>query len=499
MNKQISSIFLCLSGLLFVGQAFAGTGWYTGLEGGVSLPNNSHTDASTPISSSSASSSGFLTIPGLATLFPSASSSSSSGQQNLHFNSQYNLGYAVGGTLGYEFKSGLRPELEVRYQDNGFDKLKTSSGSTNAKGDLGVLAVMGNLWYDIPLSKHIQPYLGGGAGYARVSLNDFRTPGTSGTNGTDTVFAWQVGAGLDFPLTKRITASIGYRYFVTKDPHFRDNNTNIHTQYTTQIAQLGLRYTFAGPGHQAADSDHDGVPNSKDQCPNTPKGVAVNAKGCALDSDHDGVPNYKDQCPDTPKGVAVNAKGCALDSDHDGVPNYKDQCPNTPAGTQVNAKGCPLHKDSDHDGVPNSRDKCPNTPKGAKVLANGCAVNQKYNLRGVTFHFNKATLTPNAKRVLDYVAKTLKASPGFQVELDGYTDSVGPQTYNLKLSRRRAAAAKQYLVSKGVAAKRITTKGFGEKHPMATNKTAKGRRLNRRIELKVTGYKGKQNQKASGS
>jgi len=67
------------------------------------------------------------------------------------------------------------------------------------------------------------------------------------------------------------------------------------------------------------------------------------------DSDGDGVPDRLDKCPDTPKGVAVDADGCPPDSDGDGVPDYLDKCPNTPTGVQVDADGCPL--DSDGDGV----------------------------------------------------------------------------------------------------------------------------------------------------
>ena len=119
-----------------------------------------------------------------------------------------------------------------------------------------------------------------------------------------------------------------------------------------------------------ADSDGDGVPDSIDQCPNTPTGVHVDAKGCPVDSDGDGVPDGIDQCPGTPPGVTVDGTGCPLDSDKDGVPDGLDKCPNTPPGATVDTNGCPL--DSDLDGVPDGLDKCPNTPPGTKVDATGC-------------------------------------------------------------------------------------------------------------------------------
>jgi outer membrane protein OmpA-like peptidoglycan-associated protein len=118
------------------------------------------------------------------------------------------------------------------------------------------------------------------------------------------------------------------------------------------------------------DADADGVPDGIDECPTTPTGVRVDAKGCPVDSDADRVPDGVDQCPTTPPGVAVDAAGCPLDADKDGVPDGIDTCPNTPAGASVDASGCPL--DADVDGVPDGLDQCPNTPAGTKVNAAGC-------------------------------------------------------------------------------------------------------------------------------
>jgi len=122
----------------------------------------------------------------------------------------------------------------------------------------------------------------------------------------------------------------------------------------------------------ALDSDNDGVADYLDKCPGTPQDVAVDPKGCPLDSDNDGVADYQDQCPDTPQGVAVDPKGCALDSDNDGVADYLDRCPGTPQGVAVDTKGCPL--DSDKDGVADYLDKCPGTPRGVEVDTGGCAL-----------------------------------------------------------------------------------------------------------------------------
>ncbi|GAB2799941.1 hypothetical protein GCM10027040_29300 [Halomonas shantousis] len=197
------------------------------------------------------------------------------------------------------------------------------------------------------------------------------------------------------------------------------------------------------------DADGDGVPDDRDQCPNTPAGVAVDAVGCPLDTDGDGVADYQDQCPGTPAGVEVDAKGCPLDSDGDGVPDYQDQCPDTPAGTEVNALGCP-----------------------ADLV-----------LRDVNFEFDSAQLTENAETILDRVAEKLVSNENVRVRLEGHTDSIGSAAYNKELSQRRAESVKEYLASQGVSQDRMTAIGYGEEQPIATNETAEGRAENRRVEL----------------
>ncbi len=243
------------------------------------------------------------------------------------------------------------------------------------------------------------------------------------------------------------------------------------------------------------DTDGDGVPDYQDTCANTPRGAPVYTEGaqagCPKDSDGDGVADYLDRCPDTPRGVQVDANGCPIDTDHDGVPDYKDKCPNTAAGVQVDADGCPVEKDSDGDGVPDSKDKCPNTARGVKVDPDGCplaelpaAVNATVVLRNVTFRTARAVLTPAARTELDKIAIALKLQPTARWQVDGYTSSVGTAARNMRLSQQRADAVKTYLVSKGVSAASLTAVGHGAANPIASNRTARGRAQNMRVEIK---------------
>mgnify|MGYP001139385286 CR=1 FL=1 len=164
---------------------------------------------------------------------------------------------------------------------------------------------------------------------------------------------------------------------------------------------------------------------------------------------------------------------------------------------------CWVHGDGDEDGdgVPDSRDKCPGTPKGVQVDADGCpppapapmaeepvvVKEETIVVRDVHFEFNKSTLTAADKEVLSGVASRLKQeSSTAQLRVTGHTDSVGSNAYNQRLSEKRANSVVQYLVESGVPrASFVSVAGAGESQPVADNKTADGRAMNRRTEIKI--------------
>ncbi len=244
-----------------------------------------------------------------------------------------------------------------------------------------------------------------------------------------------------------------------------------------------------------ADSDRDGVLDPNDACANTPAGTRVDASGCPVpvDTDGDGVLDNADRCSGTPAGSRVDANGCPIpvDSDRDGVMDNADRCANTPAGTRVDANGCAVPVDSDGDGVMDGVDACANTARGTPVDARGCARifeegQRNIVLEGVTFNTGSAILTDGAKVQLDRMAALLAGAPDVNVEVQGHTDNTGVAATNTRLSGLRAEAVRAYLVSKGVAATRLTAKGYGSSMPVADNATPAGRAQNRRVELKRT-------------
>ncbi len=117
----------------------------------------------------------------------------------------------------------------------------------------------------------------------------------------------------------------------------------------------------------------------------------------------------------------------------------------------------------------------PPPPAGTKIS----------ELPGANFDFNKATLKPEGKAKLDEAVALMNKHPDMHVSADGYTDSIGSDAYNMKLSQRRAEAVVSYLTSKGIAASRLTAVGHGKANPVADNKTEEGRARNRRVELVV--------------
>ncbi len=242
------------------------------------------------------------------------------------------------------------------------------------------------------------------------------------------------------------------------------------------------------------DSDGDGVYDGLDKEPNTPRGYPVDRYGVALDDDRDGVPNGRDRQLDTPAGYPVDKDGVALDDDRDGVPNGRDKQLDTPSGYPVDKDGVAL--DTDRDGVPDGKDLERNTPFGKPVDEFGRALKEQevtllregfIRLNAVYFDVGKATLRAESNDALNEVAEILKKYPAIKIEIQGHTDITGTRAKNIKLSQARAQAVLEYLVARDSALNRnnFTAVGYGPDKPIADNKTAAGKQLNRRVEFVV--------------
>jgi outer membrane protein OmpA-like peptidoglycan-associated protein len=234
------------------------------------------------------------------------------------------------------------------------------------------------------------------------------------------------------------------------------------------------------------DTDGDGITDDKDKCPTVP-GVAK-YDGCPVpDTDKDGINDDEDQCPTVP-GVA-RYHGCPIpDSDKDGINDEEDKCP-TVSGV-ARYQGCPV-PDTDGDGVNDEEDKCP-TVRGT-VENHGCPeikeeVKKKVDFaaQNILFASSSYKLLASSDKGLNDVVKILQDNPELKLTIDGHTDNTGTPEKNQTLSENRANAVKDYLVSKGIDASRLTAAGHGQDEPIADNKTAAGRKKNRRVEMKLT-------------
>jgi outer membrane protein OmpA-like peptidoglycan-associated protein len=246
------------------------------------------------------------------------------------------------------------------------------------------------------------------------------------------------------------------------------------------------------------DRDHDGIVDDKDQCPDDPedKDGFQDEDGCPEpDNDGDGIPDVNDKCPNEPedKDGFQDQDGCPdPDNDGDGIPDTADKCVNEPEDKDgfQDEDGCP-DLDNDGDGFADKDDKCPNekgtAPDGCPHYKLVTVTENKIELKQtVYFDFDKATIRAISFALLDDVAKAMSDNPKIKVEIQGHTDSVGDDAYNLKLSQRRAESVKAYLVKKGVDENRMVPKGYGETMFIADNRTKEGRDQNRRVEFVIT-------------
>ena len=206
-------------------------------------------------------------------------------------------------------------------------------------------------------------------------------------------------------------------------------------------AGLSLGTLSANAGTYVTSSNGEVVYGGFQECWNAVSGTTKNVPYCG-------------DITVTPEPVAPTPAP-AMDSDGDGVIDAIDECPSSLYGAIVNSFGC--FEDSDNDGVADSQDRCPGSPVGANVNAAGCVpVVTPGTLRVVldNFAFDKAdtiVIKSADQAKLDIIAEQLNAmSSGVQVSILGYTDSVGPEAYNLELSERRAQSVADYLAKQGV-------------------------------------------------
>lgn len=431
----------------------------------------------------------------------------------ISFRNKLNSSFDVGALYSMgkiKFARPEFPQFEARYINlNAIQRYKFDNG------------------YILPEDFLLSPFITGGVGFVIFQSNQYLGP----RMGLNVPLGGGVALKLNDKMGIEVSSIANYPLNDTYDGRKSGNYSDIYL-----FTSIGLTMDISSKKN--LDSDDDGVLDKVDLCPYTTPGMKVNQQGCPVDNDNDGVLNEVDKCPDLAGLLTLN--GCP-DTDGDGVADYEDPCANIAGPKKFNGcpdtdgdgvedakdkcadvagliefNGCPDKDgdgvqdvadkcpdipgekifngcpDSDGDGVEDTKDKCP-TLKGS-ATNNGCPAEDKKAeaqkkleaiFRNINFQTGKSILKPSSFASLDIVYKILKDNPDYILTVEGHTDNTGSDETNLRLSQNRADAVKIYLVKKGIPYDKIKSVGYGSTVPVESNKTAEGRTLNRRVELRI--------------
>ncbi len=342
---------------------------------------------------------------------------------------RYKPGFIGGLTFGMWTDVGFRPEIELAYRRNTLRNFEPVNGipapNLATRGYEEVYTAMANFWWEFTddhgVLSWFHPYLGFGAGGARMGFHDLNIDNVAFRRDFDAKFAWQAGGGLGFNVTRDVLLSFDYRYL-------QSNIADFHTDPDPGDSRFEQRYRA-----------HTAMGTMQVRFGKAPPPPVVITRTVEVPVEAPPPPPAHDRCRD----------------------------------------------DTDRDGVGDCDDRCPNTAAGFKVDATGCIIEQTVVLHTVNFEFDSDRLTAPAQRILSEIAASLNGQQGLYVEIGGHTDSIGSDAYNRSLSQRRADSVMRYLTAQGVGANRLTARGYGEERPMATNNTEDGRAENRRVEFNV--------------
>ena len=188
--------------------------------------------------------------------------------------------------------------------------------------------------------------------------------------------------------------------------------------------------------------------------------------------------------------LGITFKFGGIDTDGDGIVDKDDNCVSV-AGPRANG-GCPW-PDTDGDGVLDKDDNCKNEVGPASnggcpepVITKVAEKKMGEFAKTILFNSSRSSFKSGSTDKLDGIVGIMKEFSKATFLIEGHTDSTGSVSLNEKLSAKRAAAVKDYLVQNGIDASRLESKGFGESNPVDSNKTRDGRANNRRVEIKVT-------------
>ena len=209
MKKNLLIIFVCVLAFFFSASVYSAEGLY--VSGNIGFATASDSDLTDS------------TVPGTTV------------------NIEFDTGLALGAALGYDFNR-FRVEGEISYQTNDVDKIGAQGVFFDATGDATALAFLINGYYDFVNSSAFTPYISAGLGYAQVAFNDLNISGSGfpGSSDDDSVFAYQIGIGIGYAVTEKVTIDVKYRYFGTENSEY----DTTEAEFASNNFLFGVRVYF---------------------------------------------------------------------------------------------------------------------------------------------------------------------------------------------------------------------------------------------------------------
>ena len=352
----------------------------------------------------------------------------------------------------------------------------TPTSYESAVPRVGVMTLAGQLVGHLPMGDHVAFLVGGGYVYNKYTdRGDAVFPGIT-ADGDDKGPRGLLGFrfGLGDVVSVRVNGTADY--LSSPNPALSIEDKDWHWGF-----EAGLSWLFGSNRgmSRVPDTDRDGIRDDVDQCPGTPAGTQVTPNGCP--------PVNTDSIAAAERAAAERAAAERAAAER-------------AAAERARADSVAAAERARADSIVAAERAAAMAERDSIARAAGISAAQIQALRdslrklsenansnivlpGVNFATGTSTLTQSSRYILDEVAATLNENPNIRVEVAGHTDNTGGRALNERLSRARAESVKNYLVTKGVSADRMTTAGYAWDRPVAPNTTRAGRALNRRTEL----------------
>jgi len=429
--------------------------------------------------------------------------------------------------LGY----GIIPQLALEV-DGGITQGRTRTAGNVFNAYTPRLNLLVFPWPDIA----VRPFLAVGPGIIHKSINrneavweeQANAQGWGNYKNPDTDFLINTGPGVLIPIAPVMGMRFDARYLLNlgSEPHGDVDDLFNDWEFTAGFAF----WPFAG----RRDKDGDGLADHIDECPEDPEDLDryEDQNGCPdPDNDRDGLLDVNDDCPlkgedfddwedqdgcpdldNDGDGLTDDVDGCPneaedldgykdrdgcpeTDNDGDGIPDLADDCPNKSEDFDnfEDTDGC-VDPDNDRDGIPDTEDDCRDEPELYNGFDDddGCPDDTPIEIerftgviRGINFEVNSDRILPTSFGILDDAVNVLGKYETLRLEIQGHTDSDGPDDYNMELSQRRAQAVVDYMVGKGMTESRFEARGYGESVPLVENITTENKSFNRRVEFTI--------------